>query len=54
MTRILVFIAATSLLVVSSSAGYARGGASAFAPGQSFRTHGSVAGHPGASGYAPR
>ena len=54
MTRMLVSVAAVSLLVVTASACYARGGgASGFAPGTSFGTSGSVAGHPGASGYAP-
>jgi hypothetical protein len=53
MIKILSVIVAASLVVATASAGYARGGASAFAPGTSFRTSGSVAGHPGASGYSP-
>ena len=56
MTKILSFAAVVGLLVAASSTADARGmgmGASSFAPGQSFRAHGPVAGHPGASGYAP-
>jgi hypothetical protein len=53
MTKVLVPVVAVSLLAITASACYARGGASAFAPGTSFRTHGAVAGSPGASGYAP-
>jgi len=54
MTRMLFPAVAVSLLVITASACYARGGgASAFAPGTSFRANGPVAGHPGASGYAP-
>jgi hypothetical protein len=53
MTKILSLAALVGLLVAASSTADARMGASAFAPGQSFRARGSVAGHPGASGYAP-
>jgi hypothetical protein len=53
MTKVLSAIVAASLVVATASTCYARGGASAFAPGTSFRTSGSVAGHPGASGRAP-
>lgn len=54
MRKALSFIAVAGLLATISSAADARGpGASGFAPGQSFRSHGAIAGHPGASGYAP-
>jgi hypothetical protein len=53
MTKMLFPVVAASLLVITASACYARGGASGFAPGTSFHARGSVAGHPGASGYAP-
>jgi hypothetical protein len=53
MKKILSLAAVVGLLVAASSTADARGGASAFAPGQSFRAHGSVAGFHGASGYAP-
>jgi len=54
MTKISVIAAVVGLALAASSTAEARGGgASAFAPGQQFRAHGSVAGHPGASGYAP-
>jgi len=68
MIRILALATVAALLVVPSSSAFAvRGassrapgheklshhGASSFAPGQEFRKHGSVPGHPGASGYAP-
>jgi len=56
MTKILSLAAVVGLLAVASSTADARGGgfgASGFAPGQSFRAHGAVAGSPGASGYAP-
>ncbi len=56
MTKILSLAAVIGLLVAASSTADARGGgggfggASGFAPGQSFRAFGAVAGHPGASG----
>jgi hypothetical protein len=53
MTKILSVAAVAGLLVAATSTADARGGASGFAPGQSFRAHGSVAGFHGASGYAP-
>jgi hypothetical protein len=55
MTKILSLAAAVGLLIAAASTADARGGpgASGFAPGQSFRAHGSVAGFRGASGYAP-
>ena len=53
MTKFLSLAAVIGLLVAASSTADARGGASAFAPGQSFRAFGAVPGHPGASGYAP-
>jgi hypothetical protein len=57
MKKILSLMAVAGLLVAISSAADARGGpgggASGFAPGQSFHTGGTLAGHPGASGYAP-
>ena len=54
MTRITLLAALMAMLLTASSIANARGGgASAFAPGHEFRAHGSVAGHPGASGYAP-
>ena len=50
MTKILSLAAAVGLLIAAVSTADARGGgASGFAPGQSFRAHGSIAGHPGAS-----
>lgn len=55
MTKTLSLMAVAGLLVAISSAADARGGgpgASAFAPGHSFRS-GAITGHPGASGYAP-
>jgi hypothetical protein len=49
MTKVLLVVVAASLVVATASASYARGGgASGFAPGTSFRAHGSVAGRPGA------
>jgi len=54
MTKISVLAAVVGLALGATSTAEARGGgASAFAPGQQFRAHGAVAGHPGASGYAP-
>jgi hypothetical protein len=54
MTKILSIAAAVGFLVAAAATADARvGGASGFAPGQSFRAHGSVTGFPGASGYAP-
>jgi len=53
MKKILSRAALVGLLVAAPSIADARGGASGFAPGQSFRAHGSVAGFHGASGYAP-
>jgi hypothetical protein len=53
MKKILPLAAVVGFLVAAPSIADARGGASAFAPGQSFRAHGSVAGFHGASGYAP-
>jgi hypothetical protein len=62
MTKIFSLAAAVGLLIAAVSTADARGGgfgggggfgASGFAPGQSFRAHGPVAGYPGASGYAP-
>jgi hypothetical protein len=53
MTKILSLAAVIGLLVAASSTADARGGALGFAPGQSFRAHGSIAGFHGASGYAP-
>ena len=48
MTRIVSLAAMVALLTAVASTADARGGASGFAPGQSFRAHGSVAGFPGA------
>jgi hypothetical protein len=53
MTKVLALVAAAGFVVAASSTCYARGGASGFAPGTSFHTHGAVMGHPGASGYSP-
>ena len=54
MRKILSLAAAVGLLISAASNADARaGGTSGFAPGQSFRANGPVAGYPGASGYAP-
>jgi len=61
MTKTISLAAIAGLIVVASSAAYARGGfggdsgfgASAYSPGQQFRLSGPVKGYPGASGYAP-
>lgn len=53
MTKMLFLMLAAGLMVATASASHARGGASAFAPGQQFGAHGAIAGHPGASGYSP-
>jgi hypothetical protein len=48
----IIAIAATAL-IASSPAFAAKVGAKPSAPGQEMQMHGSVAGSPGASGYAP-
>jgi hypothetical protein len=53
----IVTIALAAALVgggtMAAQAGSAKIGASASSPGHQMQAHGSVAGHPGASGYAP-
>jgi hypothetical protein len=51
MRKILV-LAAAGLLVAATAPSFAAGKSKA-APGQMMHRYGSVAGHPGASGYAP-
>jgi hypothetical protein len=60
MRKILSFATIMGLVLVASSGANARGnggsagfGASAFSPGQQFRSNGPVTGYHGASGYAP-
>jgi hypothetical protein len=51
--RLLSLIAASGLLIATTSLGYAQSRSQENAPGQRMQDRGSVSGQPGASGYAP-
>lgn len=51
--KMMSVLAAACLLIGSSTAGLAKNAKSFQTPGHKMQRMGSVAGHPGASGYAP-